>query len=99
VTVSPLTYGPLSDVHLSQGILLALFRGKLGTSVPNERDAKILGDLAKDVNSVGPSLEKFVGQGPRQYRDVRVALMAISMALHGAARRGRSAERRCLDSS
>jgi hypothetical protein len=99
VTVSPLTYGPLSDVHLSQGILLALFWGKLGTSVPNERDAKILGDLAKDVNSVGRSLEKFVGQGPGQYRDVRVALMALSMARHGAARRRRSAERRCLDSS
>lgn len=76
VAVSPLTYGPLSDVHLSQSILLALFRGKLGTSVPNDRDAKILADLAKDVNSVGRSLEKFVGQGPGQYRDVRVALMA-----------------------
>jgi hypothetical protein len=63
-------------VHLSQSILLALFRGKLGTSVPNDRDAKILADLAKDVNSVGRSLEKFVGQGPGQYRDVRVALMA-----------------------
>lgn len=75
VAVSPLTYGPLSDVHLSQSILLALFRGKLGTSVPNDRDAKILADLAKDVNSVGRSLEKFVGQGPGQYRDVRVALM------------------------
>lgn len=76
VAVSPLTYGPLSDVHLSQSILLALFRGKLGTSVPNDRDAKILADLAKDVNSVGQSLEKFVGQGPGQYPDVRVALMA-----------------------
>ncbi|BCI65938.1 hypothetical protein [Acetobacter aceti] len=75
VAVSPLTYGPLSDVHLSQSILLGLFRVTLHTSVPNDRDAKILANLAKDVNSIGRSLENFVGQRSGQYRDVRVALM------------------------
>lgn len=75
VAVSPLTYGPLSDVHLSQSILLALFRVTLSISVPNDRDAKILANLAKDVNSIGRSLESFVGHGSGQYRDVRVALM------------------------
>lgn len=75
VAVSPLTYGPLSDVRLSQSILLGLFRVTLGTAVPNDRDAKILANLAKDVHSIGRSLEKSVGQGSGQYRDVRVALM------------------------
>ena len=60
IAVSPLSYGPISDKVLLNGIIRSFYGVKINPTIPNEKSNKITNNLNKEISKLFDTIEEII---------------------------------------